>query len=115
MEFWKGNKITIDCTACGGEGWLPSLPEGQSTCPYCTDGKISGRFEMEPAAVAEAFCKAVLADTHDLRLKWVSWPRTRTVLDWMTASWGLNASWEDREGFERVLDLIDEDPELAAV
>lgn len=23
------------CRVCGGEGWLPSLPEGQSTCPYC--------------------------------------------------------------------------------
>lgn len=23
------------CYACGGEGWLPSLPEGQSECPYC--------------------------------------------------------------------------------
>lgn len=23
------------CKACGGEGWLPSLPEGESTCPAC--------------------------------------------------------------------------------
>jgi hypothetical protein len=23
------------CTACGGDGWLPSRPEGQSDCPYC--------------------------------------------------------------------------------
>lgn len=23
------------CKACGGEGWLPSRPEGQSDCPYC--------------------------------------------------------------------------------
>lgn len=31
----------IDCYACGGDGWLPSLPEGNSKCPYCIDGKIS--------------------------------------------------------------------------
>lgn len=24
-----------DCRACGGDGWLPSLPEGASDCPYC--------------------------------------------------------------------------------
>jgi hypothetical protein len=23
------------CRVCGGDGWLPSLPEGESTCPYC--------------------------------------------------------------------------------
>src|SRR5271154_1737944 len=99
MQFWKGNKITIDCPACGGAGWLPSLPEGKSACPYCKDGKISGMFKMEPAAVAEAFRKAVLADEHDLKLKWVSWTHTRALLDWMCSSYGLDASWEDREGF----------------
>jgi DnaJ-class molecular chaperone len=31
-----------DCTACGGEGWLPSRPEGQSECPYCEG---TGRIE----------------------------------------------------------------------
>ena len=25
----------LTCTACGGDGWLPSLPEGESDCPYC--------------------------------------------------------------------------------
>jgi hypothetical protein len=29
-----------DCTACGGDGWLPSLPEGKSECPCCVGGKI---------------------------------------------------------------------------
>jgi len=24
-----------DCPACGGTGWLPSRPEGDSECPYC--------------------------------------------------------------------------------
>jgi DnaJ-class molecular chaperone len=24
-----------DCRVCGGEGWLPSRPEGDSDCPYC--------------------------------------------------------------------------------
>lgn len=23
------------CHACGGDGWLPSRPEGESTCHYC--------------------------------------------------------------------------------
>jgi DnaJ-class molecular chaperone len=35
----------IDCHACGGEGWLPSLPEGKSECPYC---KGSGKVESRP-------------------------------------------------------------------
>lgn len=26
---------TRDCRVCGGEGWLPSLPEGKSMCPHC--------------------------------------------------------------------------------
>lgn len=26
---------TTYCKACGGEGWLPSLPEGHSECPAC--------------------------------------------------------------------------------
>jgi DnaJ-class molecular chaperone len=31
------------CKACGGDGWLASLPEGQSECPYCRGtGKILG-------------------------------------------------------------------------
>lgn len=29
-----------DCYVCGGDGWLPSLPEGNSECPYCEDGKV---------------------------------------------------------------------------
>jgi DnaJ-class molecular chaperone len=34
----------IDCTACGGDGWLPSLPEGESQCPYCEGaGKVEDR------------------------------------------------------------------------
>lgn len=24
-----------DCRVCGGDGWLPSLPEGESACPFC--------------------------------------------------------------------------------
>lgn len=32
---------TYACTACGGDGWLPSLPEGSSDCPYCRDGQVS--------------------------------------------------------------------------
>lgn len=27
--------MTVDCRVCGGEGWLPSLPEGRSDCPAC--------------------------------------------------------------------------------
>jgi DnaJ-class molecular chaperone len=30
-----------DCPVCGGDGWLPSLPEGKSTCPACKGtGKV---------------------------------------------------------------------------
>lgn len=30
-----------DCYVCGGDGWLASLPEGQSTCAYCNGtGKV---------------------------------------------------------------------------
>jgi len=32
-----------DCRVCGGEGWLRSLPEGQSECPAC---KGSGKEEV---------------------------------------------------------------------
>lgn len=35
--------MTRDCRVCGGDGWLPSLPEGESTCPYC---KGTGREPM---------------------------------------------------------------------
>lgn len=38
----KQNHVT--CHACGGDGWLPSLPEGNSDCPYCQGtGLISRR------------------------------------------------------------------------
>ena len=36
-------EVTYDCPVCGGEGWLPSLPEGQSGCMAdgCKDGPAS--------------------------------------------------------------------------
>lgn len=77
--------------------------------------KIDAKFEMKPADVAEAFRKAVLADEHDLKLKWLSWSHTRTLLDWMTAGWGLNATWKDRDGFGRICDLVWEDEELRSI
>lgn len=30
-----GCKEKHDCYVCGGEGWLPSKPEGNSECHYC--------------------------------------------------------------------------------
>ena len=33
---------TRDCHACGGDGWLPSRPTGESACPYCNgSGQVS--------------------------------------------------------------------------
>lgn len=40
--------VEYDCPACGGDGWLPSLPEGESACTAegCKDGKVT---EHKPA------------------------------------------------------------------
>jgi hypothetical protein len=36
------SSVSRVCTACGGDGWLPSRPPGQSTCPYCQgQGRIT--------------------------------------------------------------------------
>lgn len=46
--------------------------------------KIDAKFEMKPADVAEAFRKAVLADEHDLKLKWaelVAYPHAARLDD----------------------------------
>ena len=48
---------TKDCHACGGDGWLPSKPEGKSDCPYCMgSGKISAypiKLRVSAAALDE--------------------------------------------------------------
>jgi RecJ-like exonuclease len=36
------HKRPVCCTACGGDGWLPSL-DTPATCPYCQgSGKVAG-------------------------------------------------------------------------
>jgi hypothetical protein len=82
---------------------------------FWRENRIDSEFDMEPAAVAEAFRKAVLADEHDLKHKWLGWTHARALLDWMTGSYGLNATWEDRNGFGEICDIVWADPELRAI
>lgn len=69
--------------------------------------KIDAEFDMEPSEVAAAFYRDLMADKHDLRQKWAFWPRTRVVLDWMTAPDCFNAAWEDRRYIELILDVLE--------
>lgn len=56
--------VKTDCTACGGAGWLPSRPEGDSACPYCIDGKIT---EQRPARRARIGMEQVTDDGRFIR------------------------------------------------
>jgi DnaJ-class molecular chaperone len=47
--------MSDDCKACGGAGWLPSLPEGKSACPYCNGTGKEPRHPKAAPPVERAF------------------------------------------------------------
>ena len=84
--------------------------------------KLSGEFEMTESDVAKIFRSAIRAARRrvaspaaqsaqsdlDFLAKVENWPYDRTLRDWMTSPAGLNASWEDEKGYERILNIVRE-------